>query len=245
MGFRKSLNRLKNRKINERAAWELNFIKSLAKSGKGKIDDVLEIIPHSKSQYYQDILVLYMLDFKQKGYFVEFGADDGISLSNTYLLEKEFCWNGILAEPSKGSHNTLVQNRDVNIDFDCVWHSSNEMVEFWELKIGSLSGISTGFKNMGRRLKKRKEYTVNTVSLNDLLERYSAPHEIDYLSIDTEGTELEILETFDFSKHSFSVITVEHNFSADRNGQYDLLSKNGYKRILENISLIDDWYVRC
>ena len=245
MGFRKSFNRLKNRKINERAAWELNFIKSLAKSGIGRIDEVLEIIPHSKSQFYQDVFVLHMLNFKQKGYFVEFGANDGISLSNTYLLEKEFCWNGILAEPSRGSHNALIQNRDVNIDFDCVWHSSNEMVEFWELKIDSLSGISTGLKNMGKRLKKRKEYTVKTVSLNDLLERYKAPHEIDYLSIDTEGTELEILGNFDFGKYSFSLITIEHNYSSDREGQFELLSANGYKRILENISLIDDWYIRC
>ena len=119
------------------------------------------------------------------------------------------------------------------------------MVEFWELKLGSLSGISTGLKNRGRRLKKRKEYTVKTVSLNDLLERYKAPHEIDYLSIDTEGTELEILGTFDFSKYSFSLITIEHNYSSDREGQFKLLSSNGYKRILENVSLIDDWYVRC
>ena len=95
-----------------------------------------------------------------------------------------------------------------------------------------------------KRLKGRKEYTVKTVSLNDLLERYKAPYDIDYLSIDTEGTELEILRTFDFNKYSFSVITVEHNFSSDRDGQYDLLSKNGYRRILENVSYVDDWYLR-
>ena len=53
-----------------------------------------------KSQINQDIFVLYTLDWKREGYFVEFGATNGIDLSNTYLLEKNFGWKGILSEPN-------------------------------------------------------------------------------------------------------------------------------------------------
>ena len=52
-----------------------------------------------KSQIYQDIFVLYTLNWKRNGFFVEFGATNGFDLSNSYLLEKDFGWKGILCEP--------------------------------------------------------------------------------------------------------------------------------------------------
>ena len=55
---------------------------------------------HVKSQIGQDLFALYALDWKRSGYFVEFGATNGVDLSNTFLLEKDFAWTGILAEPA-------------------------------------------------------------------------------------------------------------------------------------------------
>ena len=60
-----------------------------------------ENITESQSQLGQGLLVLSQLDFKKNGYFVEFGTTDGITLSNSYLLEKKFGWKGILSEPAK------------------------------------------------------------------------------------------------------------------------------------------------
>jgi hypothetical protein len=74
----------------------------------------------SKSQIFQDLFVLLSTGFKQHGYFVEFGATNGVDLSNTYLLEKHFQWNGILAEPSKAWHQKLKENRSCSLEFDCV-----------------------------------------------------------------------------------------------------------------------------
>ena len=102
-----------------------------------------------------------------------------------------------------------------------------------------------GFKycpNSSRRQKK-KIYPVPTISLNDLLQTHNAPKNIDYLSIDTEGTEFEILNAFDFSKYSIKIITVEHNFTSKREEIFELLSRNGYNRVFKEISLFDDWYV--
>jgi hypothetical protein len=85
---------------------------------------------------------------------------------------------------------------------------------------------------------------VSTISLNDLLSKHNAPKHIDYLSIDTEGSEFEILNSFDFSSHSFGVVTVEHNFTPVRQKIFELLSGHGYTRQFENLSKFDDWYVK-
>ena len=61
-------------------------------------------------------------------------------------------------------------------------------------------------------------------------QKYNAPKNIDYLSIDTEGSEYEILKTFDFDKYNSKVITCEHNYTPARNKIYSLLSANGYQR---------------
>lgn len=53
-----------------------------------------------QSQASQDVFALVANGFKRGGYFVEFGATNGKSISNTYVLEKEFGWTGIVAEPA-------------------------------------------------------------------------------------------------------------------------------------------------
>ena len=85
---------------------------------------------------------------------------------------------------------------------------------------------------------------MNTITLNDLLKKYNAPKNIDYLSIDTEGSEFEILKSFDFSKYNISIITCEHNYSLDRKNIFNLLVRNGYERVYSGLSRWDDWYVK-
>ena len=81
-----------------------------------------------------------------------------------------------------------------------------------------------------------------TITLNDLLEQSNAPLYIDYLSLDTEGSELEILKSVDFSRYKFGIIDVEHNFVEPRRSQIrNLLESNGYKFNVENN--FDDNYI--
>ena len=65
----------------------------------------------SSSQLFQDLFVLFLLENKRGGKYLEFGAANGIELSNSLLLEKEFDWNGVLAEPSPEWQNQLRANR--------------------------------------------------------------------------------------------------------------------------------------
>ena len=199
----------------------------------------------STSQLYQDIFVLSELDFKKGGYFVEFGATDGKTLSNSFLLEKEFGWTGIVADPARRWHKALHENRTAFVDIRCVWSATGASVIFNETEVGEFSTIdsfSSSDRHKARREKGRR-YEVETVSLLDLLQYYSAPQIIDYLSIDTEGSELEILKAFDFRQYSFRVISVEHNFTENRERIRILLEENGYVRVHEWLSGWDDWYI--
>ncbi len=207
-----------------------------------------ELLRHSgesKAQLFQDLFALSVLNFKHGGFFVEFGATNGVDLSNTFLLEKRFGWNGILAEPGRTWHETLRRNRNCNIETACVWKESGASLIFnateWA-ELGTIDSFSSSDHHAQRRDVGSK-YEVNTISLIDLLEKYSAPHVIDYLSIDTEGSEGEILSSFDFDRYKFRLITCEHNFSSERETIYSLLTKNGYERKYEAFSDFDDWYV--
>lgn len=72
---------------------------------------------------------------------------------------------------------------------------------------------------------------------------HNDPKEIDYLSVDTEGSEFSILSAFDFDAYRIRVITVEHNFTPAREQIRDLLESRGFVRKMESVSLVDDWYV--
>lgn len=222
-------------------------IKYLNEIPDEKLVSLASLVEKSKSQMKQDLFVLAELDFKRDGFFVEFGATNGIDFSNSYLLEKEFGWNGILAEPAKLWHKELKSNRNCNIETDCVWSDSKSVLNFNQVDAaGELSTVST-YNKTDSHSKLREggqNYKVNTISLNDLLEKYSAPQKIDYLSIDTEGSEFEILNHFDFSKHEISIITCEHNYTAIREKIFKLLTKQGYTRKYVGLSKWDDWYVK-
>jgi FkbM family methyltransferase len=197
----------------------------------------------SHAELFQDLFVINTLDEKRGGYFVEFGAADGVFFSNSLLLERDFGWRGIVAEPSLSWHDSLKANRRCSIDLRCVWSSTGETLTFSETPNAGLSTV-TKFKATDYHDRSAaKEYQVQTVSLNDLLREHGAPEVIDYLSIDTEGSESHILRSLDFSKWSFRIITVEHNFTKARSEIHSLLSSKGYKRILSEITRWDDWYV--
>lgn len=224
----------------------LHDIKILQQLNNDNAKQLLQYFEKSKSQLRQDLFALSHLKFKRNGYFVEFGAANGKNLSNTHLMEKEFNWDGILAEPATCWHNELKANRNCNIETSCVWKDSNSTLIFNQTNEAELSTIDS-FSDTDSHKHARKEgkiYEVKTISLNDLLKKYNAPKNIDYLSIDTEGSEYEILSQFDFSEYSFKVITCEHNYTPLRMKLYSLLTQQGYQRVFEEISLFDDWYIK-
>ncbi|SHJ25183.1 methyltransferase, FkbM family [Shimia gijangensis] len=231
--------RLKQLKERERGYFDLEFIRAMPPEVRNQCIDLLD---QSQSQVRQDLFALAQLNFKRNGFFLEFGATDGLAHNNSFLMECQFGWNGILSEPARGWHDALKSRRKCIIDTRCVWKLTGESIQFTEAPRGENSSISA-FSNSKRKLR-GQNYSVESVSLNDLLDQHNAPDILDYVSIDTEGSEFEILNAFDFKSRAFRVLNVEHNFAPQREDLFRLLTSHGYKRVLEPVSRFDDWYIR-
>ena len=200
----------------------------------------------SPSQLGQDLWVLKQSGYKRNGFFVDFGATDGVLLSNTWLLESEFGWRGICAEPNPGFFAELKENRRCTLSSACIGAVTGEVVEFV---------LADAFGGMVKHMEDdmhgdtRRAYaelpenvvSLRTVSLDDLLRQNDAPHRIDYMSIDTEGSELEILEAFPFDDWDVRLLTVEQNRSEKKFAIRNLLRRHGY-----DYREVDweDWYFR-
>jgi FkbM family methyltransferase len=191
----------------------------------------------SYSQLGQDLFIAKHFKYKSKGFFVEIGVGDGVNLSNTYLLEKNYNWNGILCEPHPDDHKSIKINRNCFLEQAAAYSESNMQVEFNMCKIKELSGIKTHMKTSHSIHAKdiNKVINVKTISLNDLLKKYNAPTKIDYISLDTEGSEFEIIKSFNFDNYKVSVWSIEHNSMHRSDGEQYLMklkkhmkSKNYY-----------------
>jgi len=202
---------------------------------------------HTNSQNFQDVWALYETKYKMNGFFVEFGATNGVDGSNTLLLEANHNWTGILAEPNVVWHDDLIKNRKAKIVKDCVYTETGKTLQFVNAPDPTLSTIQ-GFGEDDEHSHIRKNgntFEVNTISLADMLK--SAPYEIDYMSVDTEGSEYDILNAY-FSNHGnehmIRCITIEHNYNESmRQKLFDLMSKHKYERKFTQLSRWDDFYL--
>lgn len=186
------------------------------------------------SQAGQDKWVCELLNFMRDGFFVDIGAYDGRHLSNSLTLEEQLGWKGICIEANYNNYKTLRENRKcvpvhtaiTDIDGICFFNEND--------LYGKISQAGT-------------EVTCNKIST--ILEVFSAPSIIDYLSLDIEGGEAAALSVFPFDKYKVRALTVEHNFynsgPANKNKIYGILTENGYTRVNE-VSAdglhFEDWY---
>jgi|688.fasta_scaffold334502_2 FkbM family methyltransferase len=216
-------------------------------------------LPYFKAQYGQDLFVFFLSQTCSiKPFFVEFGASDGITWSNTYCLEKYLHWSGILAEPCISFHQALRQNRHVNLCLDCVYSHTGSELQFVHVQqssdrfpvsspeLSTLKNIKTQRDWASAARKANSEIViVNSISLNDLIAKYTSGFHIGYLSIDTEGSELEILRNFSFDLYTVDILTVEHNYRKDlMKGLQDLMTKNRFVKVFPNVSGPEFWYIR-
>ena len=163
----------------------------------------------SFSQLGQDTRVLSHYNNKRYGYFIEIGAYNGITLSNTYLLEKNYGWTGLCIEPSPYQFPNLVKNRPNSICINTTVYNNDGLIK--EFIVADMFSGIVDHIDCHKEYLNNEKIKVVTVKLDTLLKRYHSPSFIDYLSIDTEGSELEILRSVDFSSYRFGMIHLEHN----------------------------------
>ena len=197
------------------------------------------------SQIGQDLEVLQMYKYKKNGFFVEIGASDGITLSNTYLLEKNYDWKGICIEPIPSKNDQLIKNRPNSCIINkAVYKQSGLLIPF---KISNINDLLSGicdYINCHIDVVNQdyNEILIETITLNDVLDNNNAPTFINYLSLDTEGTEFEILMSVDLNKYIFGLIDVEHNYvQPARDNIHKYLLSNGY--IYKGENKFDDSYI--
>jgi len=205
------------------------------------------------SQYGQDEW-LYNTFYKDHapGVFMEIGADDGIDKSNTLFFEETLGWSGICVEPSPSRFKLLQENRNCICErialSDKIGTTQFLDIRGWGK---GLSGIVENYctQHSGRVLQELQHpeneghevITVNTDLLNNVLNRHGIS-EIDFCTIDTEGSEYEILRAFDFEKYKINIIMVENNYNSDK--VKNLLTQHGYKHFhklqIDDVYLLDE-----
>ncbi len=185
------------------------------------------------SQIGQDEWVLSL--FGGPRFFVDVGANDGRLLSNTYKLEKAG-WSGICVDPFPSNHGerkcklvrAAVAGAVRNVTF---------------VEAGTAGGIVDLLGANEKHTANGKAVQMQTKTLEDILLDANAPAYIDYLSLDSEGSELDILSTFPFWKYRFGAVTIETNGEEPKRTKIrQLMSYHGYT--LERDALgQDDWFV--
>lgn len=205
-----------------------------------------------KSQLYQDLFASFIVKNNFDKTFLEFGATNGVDLSNTYTLENKFLWSGALAEPDINWIESLKKNRTKSkIITKCIWSKSGEKKNFFSSKVGVLSTLDD-FKNSdinsmpgntAQRIKEGVNIEVDTISLNQVIREEFNNISPSYISIDTEGSEFEILSSFNFSKYRPAVFTIEHNFTDLQDKIDQLMLDNNYVRIFRKLTAFDAWYI--
>jgi FkbM family methyltransferase len=168
---------------------------------------------HFESQFLQDCFVDTLFKNKTNGVFIEIGVGEGKRISNTYFLEKQRNWEGLLCEPSLRYHESIQGFRTANLVKNAVTNVAGEKIRFAEvIGDGEHSTILQYLEADGHIRKEYKEYDVTTTTLKDVL-KSNLPDKkvIDYISIDTEGSELGVLQGIDFGEITIQCISVEHN----------------------------------
>ena len=194
----------------------------------------------------EDRWVLEETGYKENGYFVDIGASNGVRNSNTYILEKYFKWDGICVEPnqSERAFPSLVKNRNCICESSVIFGESTIVKFLSRGKKFEQSGIFGDFSSKSIKDVVGAGHPVvdlQSITFNELLLKHNAPKVIDYLSIDTEGSEWEILKEFDFDTYDIRLITVEHNREKEKRERIkNLLEGNRFK--LNKSVNVDDYY---
>lgn len=158
------------------------------------------------------------------GYYVELGANDGVTQSNTLYFEKYRGWKGLLVEPAPHNYLQCRRNRSAKNKIHCAACVSFDYDrEFVRIAYSNLMstplGVSTDIADPTAHARSGRqflgptedvfEYGAVARTLNDLLGESGAPAKMDFLSLDVEGVELEVLRGIDHTAYRFKFILVE------------------------------------
>ena len=193
-----------------------------------------------------DLLVDYIFKSKKNGFYLDIGAQHPVSNNNTYLLFKKG-WNGINIDLDEKNINLfkLARPKDINLNF-AISDSEKEVDLFF---YHDSSPINTLSKNVSdfQKAKVSKIKKIKTKILNNVLEDLSLKSHIDYMNIDVEGHEIQVLKGFNIAKYKPSVISIEYldlnmkKLEFRNNDINNLLNSDLYKYFIQNNYYFVNW----
>jgi FkbM family methyltransferase len=199
-------------------------------------------ISRYNSQYHQDeFLDENVFKGYKNGFFMDVGAHDGVDINNTLYFERYNNWSGINVEPIKSVYDKLVMNRPNNININCAVCNNNGTAEFMLNKgyTEMISGLKSHYdKRHLDRLNHENTLssssseiiTVNTKTIETICEYHNIKH-INYLTIDVEGAEFDVIKSINFNKVFIDVITFENNYDDLSTPIIKYLENNGFRMI--------------
>jgi FkbM family methyltransferase len=150
------------------------------------------------------------------GYYIEIGAFNGVKQNSTIVLEQAG-WDGVCVEPMPANIRKLKKNRKCRIIEGGIWIENTD-VEFADVGIPGWTGISQTHQKQHKE--KYKDGVVKSKIKCYTFDSLNFPNQIDYLQIDTEGSELEILSSIDLTKYKIEYICIEDNLGLKGDNTY-------------------------
>lgn len=199
------------------------------------------------SQNGEDFLLTQLFSTKKDGFFVEIGCIDGLRFSNTLVFEK-MGWSGVCVEAHKDYYPLVRANRQNSIVYDyAVGEVDEDNIRFYANSRGSLSTLDKSKErhfadHYGKWFTGFKEQVVNKRTLTSIFEEADVK-DIDILSIDIEGYEVEALMGLDLKRYRPSVIVIESDSESHEAKIGEMLFRHGYMRgfrLSENIFYVRD-----
>lgn len=189
------------------------------------------------------------------GFYVELGANDGLNQSNTAYFEKSRGWRGVLIEPSPHRFLDCMRNRsDRNAIYCAACVSFDYPDRFVEMRYANLMSVAEGLesdlKDPSHHLEVAKAHLRNQEvifsfgaiarTLTAILDESKAPQDIDFLSLDVEGAEIEVLKGTDLDKYRINLLLIE---CRDLGKMKAYLAEHGYEHI-DQLSRTDALFKR-
>jgi len=183
----------------------------------------------SHSQYGEDLIIDKLLNHKPFGFYVDVGASHPIKFNNTYMFYMRG-WNGINIDPNPSSKQAfdVLRSRDINYTLGIA--NKTASMPFYVINESMYSTFSKEEANesvLGGR-KVEEVINVKVKKLKDVLNKIN-PETIDFMSIDTEGYDYEVLQSNDWNKYKPTVLCVECHNDSDKINKF--LERKGYKRV--------------
>jgi len=197
-------------------------------------------------QHGEDLYIRSLFPEDYIGVCIEVGAYDGVTLSNTLYLEQNG-WKCLCIEPIESAFNKCKQIRKECVNC-CISDSDKEdqLFHIFTLDGDNMCAISSLepderlIESHKHLIKNRTTSMVKVRSLNSLLEELQYPLKIDFISIDTENTELDVLKGIDLMKYDVKLLLIENNYNEPMFEDY--LKQYGYKKIYR--IAVNDLYMK-